>query len=414
MTDENTTPTETLSPDDSGIDDAISESVAEVTDEPAAKDTPDGNLEALIRETTEEVEAKKDETAADNSLGEGSARTRDEKGRFIPGAKAPATAGSPDGNNALGAKGSGGEAAAQPTGGEKPAAQPGRKLEPPVRWPVSKKEWFNRQPPEAQEELAKGWGEIESQTTKVWQDLAREKNAHAEVNNILGYYRKEWNLKGITDAQAIAELCATQDNINKNSVAGIARICQLRGVSPQQLHEFMSGNGPTQTSAPVQQAAQNNSLTAADVNRIVNESLQQNGVRQQTNAAVSELNTMKNEVDQSGRYRWPELHSQEYVLGRVQPLAENIRKTHPNLSWTQVTSIAINSLRNVDSQVSGSPSPSSSRLPAKEEIAKVRAASVSVRGRGSASIPTNTSAKPGEKLEDTIRSTLAEFNSRAG
>lgn len=280
-----------------------------------------------------------------------------------------------------------------------------QRIEPPARWPVAKKEWFNKQPKEAQEEISKGWNEIESHATKVFQEAAREKQSAANVNKILSHYRSEWGLKGITDEQAIAELCATQDNINKNPVETIALIMKKRGVSPQALANYLSGNGETRQMSNLPPEFNELTKTVKELKDSLS-SREQAFHEQQLQQAVAEVEGVMRETNAQGQYLYPELWEETY-RERAKPLVEDLRKTH-GLSWSEATRKAINVIRQID----GRPSPSSngSRLSTRDELQKVKAASVSIKSRGSATIPTRTPAKAGESVRETLERTYAELS----
>lgn len=378
MTEETTDQTENLENDTQAEE--VSQTEAPVKEEQAAKDAKPESVEDTVRKTFDDLKkVKEDELKTDDP---------------VQGDKA--------------------EAPEEPTtntesGDKKEAEKKGKKgrpnqprIEPPARWTIEKKEWFNKQPRLAQEEIAKGWGEIEGNTTKLWQDLNRELDDHREVSKILNTYRSQWGDKGITEAQAIAELCATQDNIIKKPLETIARIMQKRGVSIQQLNQFVNGgNGASQQAAP-QVPPEFNELTQK-VNHLYNsfQSNQQTSQAQALQQAVGEVEQLRNEIDQGGRYRYPELWDQQQ-LARVKPLVEDLRKNQPSISWAEATKRAVNTLRVLDGK-QGIQSPNGQRLSRENEIAKVKAASVSVKGRGNVAIAPSMAAVKGEKLEDTIR-----------
>lgn len=285
-----------------------------------------------------------------------------------------------------------------------PEAPAQARYEAPNRWPVAKKEWFNKQPREAQQEILDGWGEIESHATKVFQDAAREKNEALGVNKILRHYRTQWNLKGITDEQAIAELCATQDNIINKPVETIDLIMRKRGITLEHLAALRKGGSVPATSSMPPEFSQ---LTET-VKRLENElrSRDQAQLNTQQQSAVAEVESVLRETDSEGRYVYPELWDPAYRK-RAEPFIDDARKTH-GLSWAEATKRAVFSLRQID----GRPSPSSQqqKFSRDNEIAKVKAASVSVKGRGSAIVPTMAAAKPGESVKDSIRASIAELS----
>lgn len=284
-----------------------------------------------------------------------------------------------------------------------------KRLSPPERWPVESKEEFHKLPPVAQKEVLSFWNGIESHTTKLWQDLNREVDQNREVNEIVAHYLPGWNVKGITKAQAIAELCAAQDYLIKSPIEGVARIMQKTGVTLEQLEDFASGGGARASQS--QQGQVSSQLTADEVRRIIQESLQQQTAHGELESARAEVVAVRDELDSEGRYKYPELHDASYIE-RVKPLVEDIRRTQPGISWAEATKKGVNTLRILEGRapsINGSPSPSNPRLSRENEIASVRAASVSVRGRGGAA-PKIAVAKPGESIEESLRTTIASLS----
>lgn len=289
-----------------------------------------------------------------------------------------------------------------------------KKLEAPQSWPTEKKEWFNRQAPEAQEELVRDWNGIQGHTTKLWQDLNRNIDRYRHLDQVITHYMPGWNLRGMSDVQAVAELCATQDLLLKDRVAGCDLLLQKTGTSLEELQAYRQG-APRQVQQRSNTQQNSNGLNPEDVRKIVLESL--NGAQEQTanQAAIAELTALRNETNPDGRYKYPELWGNDsqsnfwnagYVQ-RVQPLVDSIQKTKPGIPIVEATKQAINWLRNLDGNTNGSPSLNGQRLSQEQELAKIKTASSSVRGRGNGAIPRTTRAKPGESLEDTIRSTMA-------
>lgn len=281
---------------------------------------------------------------------------------------------------------------------------PKAKLDAPARWSVEKKEWFNRQPREVQEEVSRGWSEIESHTTKLWQDLQREKSQSEGINRIVAHYMPKWGIAGLTPEQAIAELCAAQDLIQQNPLEAYDRLLAKSGVTPQQVHEYRQNRGQNNQVSQVSKTSENN-LTRQDILSIIQEWNQSNSQQRELYSAADEIRQVQREVGPDGRYVYPELHDSQY-LERVKPLVEDVKKTQPTLSWAEATKRAINTLRILDGKV-GSPSLNDPRLSRRDEIAKVKAASVSIRGRGNGAIPQVVKAKKGESVEESVRKTMA-------
>lgn len=282
------------------------------------------------------------------------------------------------------------------------------RIEPPARFPVEKKEWFNRQPREVQEEVTKGWGEIESHTTKMWQELNRQSQRYGQLEQVVNHYLPQWGMRGMTDVQAISELCAAQDMIIKDPLKAYDLMLRKSGITPEQLYEYRNGNG-AQNVQPAPQP-QNNFLTREELLRTLAERDQFIQGQSALGAAQAEIRQVQNELNSEGGYLYPELHSEAH-LQRVKPLVEDLRKTQPGISWAEATKRAVHTLRLLSGNV-GSPSSNGSRLPQQSDIERARAASVSVRPRGNGVIPTTTRAKPGESARESAEAVLAMFNNQ--
>lgn len=277
-------------------------------------------------------------------------------------------------------------------------------IQPPQRFPVEKKEWFNRQPREIQEDLANGWQELERHTQNVWQQAHREKSQAENINRIVSHYLPRWGMSGLTPDQAIAELCAAQDSIQANPLAAFTEILAKSGVSPEDLIHYRDQGGPV---SQVSRNRESSSLSREDLVEIIrneNNRVLQEQAQQQ---ALGELNALKGETDALGNYVYRELHDDAFVMHRVKPLVESLRTTHPALPISEATKRAIHTLRVLDG-TAGSP-PNRSRLPEQNQhdLARAKAASVSVRGRGNPAIATMYQAQPGESAEDSARAVYA-------
>lgn len=288
------------------------------------------------------------------------------------------------------------------------------KYDPPARFGVNDKEWFNKQPPEVQRNVADAFRNIEAHATKVFQDLQREKEEVSQIRQITRQYAPNWHARGITEVQAIAEFAALDAKLIENPLATVDGILERIGITPEQVFEYRrSGGRATQPHPPAQPTAnpQQNYLTEDRFIQKMTEWQQMQQRQQATQAGQAEVNRLANTVGQDGRYVYPELHDPAQVE-RVKPLVDAIWKIHPNLSAADVTKEAISYLRQRDGSQVGNPSPSQPRLSRDQnEIAKVRSAAVSVRPRGNGTISTSTAAKPGETYEESILRARAELMS---
>lgn len=385
MTDENTDLTESLETEEVG------------GAEPVELESMEDSMQAVL----DEIESGRsaDEAEADEQVpgGEGekakALQPRDEQGKFKKERK---------GKKIVEA------AELQPEPGSVAAREAAQALEPPSRWSVEGKEWFKTLSPEAQREHLASVQQIERHATKVFQDANREKAKHESINSILEHYAGKWHEDGLTIPGALAELAATRENLKTNPVETLSRIMELRGVTPEQIAQHRNGGG---VSRPTQ-APQQNLLTVDHIPVLLNQFQQQLRNSQAQEQNYSEFQAVLNETGPDGRYAFPELWNPDY-LSRVRPLVDDLRKTQPGLGFGPALKRIVSVLRGIDGgQANGSPSPNGQRLSREQEIARVKAANGSVRGRGNALTTTQALPRPNESLEDSFAAIRAELNSR--
>lgn len=284
------------------------------------------------------------------------------------------------------------------------------KYDPPVRWDVKAKEAFNQLPDVAKKQTLDFWNGIESHTTKLWQDLNRKQQRYTQLEQVINHYMPQWNLKNMTDVQAVAELCATQDLITKDPLRAMHILSTKTGVTPEMLHAYrQTGQAPQMQQHQQQQHQQQGPLSKEDIRNIFLETTQQQQSQQQLHAAVSEVEALRNETNSSGQYLFPELWDAAY-LKRVEPLVEDIRRTQPQISWAEATKKALQTVRYLEGRLASSPSPGNPKLSREQELARVRNASLSVRGRGAVQNSNGYTPQKGERVEDTIRAVWARAN----
>lgn len=278
----------------------------------------------------------------------------------------------------------------RPTNEQQPvqqAPQPAtsqRAIQPPQSWSVEGKEWFHSLPAQAQQEFARTQGEADAYSTKLWQDLNRETQRAQSINAVIDSYVPKWHSRGITKEQAIAELCAFSDAVSTQPVKTIAGIMQAAGVTPQHIAQFMQSRQAQQVQAPQKQ------FTERDLQQMVESRIMQVQRTQQeqfaVNSGINDLQPLLHERDRTGRYTYPELWNPQH-RERLKPIVNDILKTNPNTGWVDATKLAIATIRQIDGQLSGSPSQSVTKLPQSSQnpqqvIQRAKATAVSVRGRG--------------------------------
>lgn len=292
---------------------------------------------------------------------------------------------------------------------QRPANEPAQGVEdvaPPQRWTAEGKEWFLKLPKEAKKEFAKAAKDYESHTTKLWQDLNREAKKYKEIDEVVTEYSSKWNLQGIAPAQAIRQLAAANDILLNSPLRGLDWLLKERGITPEQLIEFRkTGNAGQSTQ-------NNNSFNDPQFQGLLSElnelkswkaGLEENQTQALVSSIVQELDTVRNETDQSGRFKYPKLHDSDF-LTRVKPLVSALKETHPSLSWADATRRAYAAVEGN----TGSPSlqvPRLSRQATNTQQQRAKAVSVASRSRGSASSSSNdlSGIEVPRGVEDTVR-----------
>lgn len=291
---------------------------------------------------------------------------------------------------------------------------------PPQRMPVEQKERFLKYPKDMQKQILSDYQEWEGGYTKAIQDARREQSQHAEVNGVINHYASRWGAGGIAPVAAIREIAGLYDLIVTRGPEGIAALMHKTGTTPEMLNAHLQGktvtppgqNGynPGQQNYNSQGQQQNKQLTRAEIAQIYREEVQAQQSQARVSTEFGALEKIRNEVA-GDRYAFPELWDRNNAAGnyfnaeyarRMQPLVDSAEKTHPGLSYEERCRKAIQTLRHFDGTQTGSPSLSGQRLTPQQEIQKVRQASVSVRGRGNASVSTERPQK-GESIEDSLR-----------
>lgn len=278
-------------------------------------------------------------------------------------------------------------------------------IAPPHDWTVTGKEWFHKLPKEAKSEISRASKEYQAHTTKLWQELNRGVEEYGELKQVVDHYIPKWNVRGLTAPQAIAQLAAANDLILQNPVHGISMLLRSSGVSVEQISDYLK-NGGTQT--PSQQQPQNSGLNS-EIQELYNwkRNLEQQEEERAVSAIVREVSSVRDELDQSGRYRYPKLHDPQF-LQRVQRLVSALKETDPQVSWADATRRAYGSLEGNQ----GSPSlqkPRLSQAATSEQIARARQASVAARtrgGSGSLSGIDDAPIKGRETPEESVRLVL--------
>ena len=299
------------------------------------------------------------------------------------------------------------------------APEPAKTYEPPLRLSPADKELFAKLPPEGQRWTAEAIQNLEGHYTKRLQDLSRYEQRYGSLAEVEQTYRPHLDKHGLDFAAGTRQLWAVHHEIAENKMQGLSNMLRRNGVTPEDLYRYQQGGGHQQHQ-PQQNYGQPQStpLTHETVEQIIAARLQAVQEQQALQQEAQALETLRHEKSADGRYLYPELwdnqaHENGYwnigTIQRVKPLVESLRKTQQGMSLTEATKKAISALRALDG-TPGSPSPAQGpRLSQQEQVAKVRAASVSVKSRGNGAIPTTGKAPKGSSVRDAAEALYSDY-----
>lgn len=307
----------------------------------------------------------------------------------------------------------GGKAEATPSQPESEAAE--ERLEPPVRFSVAEKEWFNQQPKEMQRSISRTFEQIEAHATKLFQETNRHKARYESLDQVEQHYRTHLDRHGLDFASGTRQLWAVHQALANDPDAELLRLIEQNGRTLEQLYNVREGRGGKPAQQHFSPQPQNNPLTEDRIAPIIETRIQQHfeqqRLAQEEAANVQESEAVRREVGPDGRYTFPELWDDKSpqtnywnmgFIERVQPLVQYFRKTQP-------LGEALKSAIRLSRGQAGSPSPTSPGLSPQQEIATVRAASVSVRPKGNGAIQTGSPAKKGESVRDSATKLYDQF-----
>lgn len=271
------------------------------------------------------------------------------------------------------------------------------KLPAPSKWPAEDKEWFEKQDPVVQKQALKWFQDKEAGVTKVIQELLPQQRKYAELDRIISHYAPILHKRGVTESQAVAEMFGTWHEAVTNAPKAVADLIKKTGAPLEEINKYLSGHVSQAPSQP------STALTPEQIQHMVAQGVQRTLAQQSQYSATQQAQMDVDSVRQSkdpitGSYLYPELHDDERQKG-LAPLVQYERDTNPGISWAEATKRAIHFDRIRRGQVIPGQAPLGPKT-SPEETAKVRNASVSLRGRG-APAPVIGRAKAGESVKES-------------
>lgn len=281
-------------------------------------------------------------------------------------------------------------------------AEAAPEYEAPTRWAVEAKEWFNKQPKEYQREIVRQNKDFESHSTKLWQEINRQKSRYDGIDQIIKKYGEEWNLKGVSDVSAIAELAATEQALRKDPEGTLARLIKGLRVDPEKILGKLNGK---ETAATNNSASPEVLALRQELEEIKN---WRNGIvsskdSEAVESVATEIRMVQNQRDSSGKYLYPKLHDSDF-LARVKPFVTAAKEAQPGVSWSEATRRGYAMLE----VATGSPSLQPAKLPDQTpNTNKNRARLVSIAGQSSGGNAVGElnldDVKTPKGAEDTVR-----------
>jgi hypothetical protein len=228
------------------------------------------------------------------------APVRDEKGRFAPKAgDAPAAPAQTD-------------AAAQP-----------QHIGPPLSWRAEAKIKFAELPPEIKDEISRRDREIMADYTRKTQSIAQTHAKYRELDEAIAPHVDQFALMGVSPGQAVKQLIAAQNYLDRDAVGGIQFLMRSYGVTPEQVFNH-------EQAQPQQQSAPNAELSAvqrelAELKNLMTQH-QQTAKQSTMQSVMGEISSFAAELDAQGKPLRPYINE---VVEDMAPIVSRLRRTNP-------------------------------------------------------------------------------------
>lgn len=322
-------------------------------------------------------------------------RPRDEFGRFIGGEQPAQTPKTPE----IQAK--------TPQNGTRlnsAATADGKPIQPPASWSAEDKQWFMKQPIEAQRQFAKRTADMERNFHRVTQEAAAVKREYSDMDQVLAPYHDYFAERGITRAQAVDNLIKGNMALEKDLVAGIDLIARSFGRTFEDVfeeHQQRQLGQQNNVLHPVMRKVQELESELTSIRRQEAERSQAQAKSRQE-AVIQELYAVRDEVGPDGNYLRPELHDEE---GFVRPLVNVYKGLAQSFPQASPRELLLKAYAAVTGKVAAPTSPSQ---PQGEHRVKARQASLSVRGTPAVRKPQGAE-RVGRTTEDDVRIAAEEL-----
>ncbi len=281
---------------------------------------------------------------------------------------------------------------------EEESGDKGEELPPitaPASWTADEKEEFAKLPRAIQQTLARREGDRESAFFQKTEALTQDKHRLAAFDQVLEPYRERFNLVGVEPAQAVQQLLAAQDLLNRNPVEGLKWLAGQYRVDLSQLQQQVMEE---QQQLDPNVAVLQNRLSGLE-SHVQHQLREQN---QQQMAAISgAIAAVKDERDASGNLLRPHFDQLETT---IVPLVQQMRQADPNKPHAEILKAAYDQAVWTDPEIRGQMLESKQREGEAEQRAKAKAEAEKAK-RAAASVE----GKPASRIsEDGPKPTLRE------
>jgi hypothetical protein len=279
-------------------------------------------------------------------------------------------------------------------------------IPPPNRLNAAQKEVFNKLPPDLRRATHEMFKNHEGLVTRAMQQARNAEREAAHVVETVRPYllaHPELQEEGYTEAKLVSSLIAAHQRLTdpKTAKQTWIQLGQQIGIPSQALTQF--ADGQTGTGAVQSDISQHPQFRALQerLNQVT--SVIDGRAKQEyettVSGIVSEMEAVRNEKDNFGRYLYPKLHEDDF-LEQAKPLVSALIKVRPGLGYGEALRQAYATLEGQNGNFSQG---SQARFP--QQQVSPSAAAVSVRGRSAPSAPSEMEEIPPEALKDARATT---------
>lgn len=297
-------------------------------------------------------------------------------------------------------------------------------LLPPERLKAHEKTWFEKIPQKGlKKAIHRTIKELEGTTTRANQEAARVTKEASSVLEAVKPYHDQFTERGMTTAQGIAALCLAQKRLTDPSTKDDVYVSLGVDIKPTKQAWLRLGNklGYSSGSSDADRAEAPEISNHPDIVALKNENRRlremvepeynarkqatERSFQEQYSSTLSELESVQNEIDVNGNYKYPELLTSASFLESWKPLVSALVRNE-RLSYRDAAVEAYRRMKGFSSSQRNQ-----AKLPASNNNKAISAA-VSVRGRSSSTgyMPRESpDVSPGETPEQSARAALAEL-----